>query len=67
MAPNLCHHRWTVDTPEGFDLISRILGALYLHNADFNMDDVLLGQHPAWPRINAFVQQKTVTPSIGSS
>lgn len=66
MNPNLSHHRWTVDTPEDFELITRILGALYVRKPDFNMNDVLalLEEHPDWAAINAHVQQKSVTPQL---
>lgn len=58
--PDLSHHRWTVDTPEDFDLVSRILEALYDTNPDFGTPDVLelLARHPDWSRINAHVAQK---------
>lgn len=64
MSPDLSHHRWTVDTPEDFELISRILQALYPGRPDFTMHDVLglLGRQPEWVKINAHVAQKTVSP-----
>lgn len=57
---NLSHHRWTVDTPEDFELIRLILEALYPVKPEFEMQDVLalLDQHPDWVQINAHVQQK---------
>lgn len=53
-------HRWTVDTPEDFELISRIVTALYLDNPLFSMEDCLnlLNQHRDWTLINADVEQK---------
>lgn len=62
-SSDLSWHRWTVDTPEDFDLVSRIIGALYPRNPRFVLQDVLalLGQHPEWLQINAHVQQKSVT------
>lgn len=62
MKPNLSHHRWTVDTPEDFDLVSRLLIALYPHKPQFTMRDVLdvLEEHPDWPAINAHVEQRAV-------
>lgn len=62
MSPDLSHHRWTVDTPEDFELVSRILGELYPRKPQFTMADVLalLERHPDWPAINAHVAQKTV-------
>ena len=69
MTPNLSHHRWTVDTPEDFELIRHILEALYARKADFDMTDVLalLDEHPSWPLINAHMQQKTVNMSAVES
>lgn len=65
MAPNLCHHRWTVDTPEDFELVSRILLALYPSNPEFCIADVLalLEQHPSWEHINQHVLQKSARPA----
>lgn len=59
----LAQHRWTVDTPEDFELVSRIIGALYPSNPAFGLADViaLLERHPQWSGINAHVVQKTVT------
>ncbi|MEO8313283.1 MAG: glycosyltransferase family protein [Pseudomonadota bacterium] len=64
MRPDLSAHRWTVDTPEDFELISRILGSLYVRKPLFDMNDVLalLEDHPEWSAINAHVEQKVVTP-----
>ncbi len=60
--PDLSMHRWTVDTPEDFELVSRILGALYNDHPNFEMDDVLelLTRHPDWIEINRHVEQRTV-------
>ena len=59
MAPNLSHHRWTVDTPEDFELVSRLLKTLKPH---FTLHDVLalLDKHPDWCAINAHVEQKAL-------
>lgn len=64
MTPDLSHHRWTVDTDADFDLVSRILTALYPFRPDFTLQDVLelLDRHPEWDKINAHVAQKAVTP-----
>lgn len=64
-APDLSAQRWTVDTPEDFELVSRILGALYAVRPDFTIDDVLalLARHPDWIEINRHVEQKTVAAS----
>ena len=65
MAPDLSHHRWTVDTPEDFELVRRILEALYPSNPGFGMADVLalLAEHPDWEAINRHIAQKTVNPA----
>jgi spore coat polysaccharide biosynthesis protein SpsF len=54
------HHRWTVDTPEDFELVERIISALYPEKPDFTWLDVLelLKMHPDWVHINAHVEQK---------
>jgi spore coat polysaccharide biosynthesis protein SpsF len=54
------HHRWTVDTIEDFELIKRMMEALYLTNRRFTMQDclALLDRHPDWEAINANVEQK---------
>lgn len=63
--PDLSAHRWTVDTPEDFQVVRLILQTLYPRRPTFSMSDVLalLEQHPDWVRINANVQQKTVNPA----
>lgn len=57
---DVSHHRWTVDTPEDFELIRRIIEALYPIKPEYEMQDVLalLDHHPDWVQINAHVQQK---------
>ncbi len=54
--------RLTVDTPEDFELIKKILETLYPTNPFFSLKDVsyLLYQHPDWKAINSSVIQKTV-------
>lgn len=53
-------HRWTVDTPEDFELVRRILEALYERKPEFTLEDCLelLSRHPDWAAINAGVVQK---------
>jgi spore coat polysaccharide biosynthesis protein SpsF len=53
-------HRWTVDTPEDFELIRRILEALYPDKPQFTLEDCLglLRQHPAWSELNCGIKQK---------
>jgi spore coat polysaccharide biosynthesis protein SpsF len=59
---NLSQHRWTVDVPEDFELISRLIAALYPKNPQFKLKDVLdiLDIHPEWSQINQHIQQKPV-------
>ena len=59
--PDLSHHRWTVDTPEDFELVSRIIAELYPRTPRFTIVDVLalLEAHPSWVEINAHVQQRS--------
>lgn len=56
----LAHHRWTVDTPEDFTLVERIISALYPDKPRFGLADIveLLKKYPDWIDINAHVQQK---------
>ena len=62
-SPDLSTHRWTVDTPEDFDLVSRLIGAVADSRAGHGVDDVLavLAKHPEWENLNRHVVQKTVT------
>jgi spore coat polysaccharide biosynthesis protein SpsF len=57
---DLAHHRWTVDTPEDFELVERIISALYPARPQFTLVDIveLLKKYPDWVDINAHVQQK---------
>ncbi len=57
---DLSRHRWTVDTPEDYELVGRIFAALSPRKPDFVMDDVLglLREHPEWSRINEHVIQR---------
>jgi len=53
-------YRWTVDTPEDFELIRRIIEELYTVKPDFTMADCLevMRRHPDWVKINQHVEQK---------
>ena len=57
---DLSHHRWTVDTPEDFDLVSKIFSELYPYDPSFGISEVLqlLHRHPEWSAINSHVSQK---------
>lgn len=59
-SENQSHHRWTVDTPEDFELIKRIIEAIYPNLPDLTLKDCfnLLENNPEWLTINAHVQQK---------
>ena len=56
------YYRWTVDTPEDFELIKRLLTELYTVNPQFSLEDCLslLEKYPEWTEINARIQQKLV-------
>ncbi len=55
-------HRWTVDTPEDLQLISKIIESLYPIKPDFSIQDIfnLLQENPEWEEINSHVKQKTI-------
>lgn len=65
LTPPAEQHRWTVDTEADFELIKRILEALYPSSPQFRMEDVfnLLKKHPSWSQLNAHIEQKTVPHS----
>jgi spore coat polysaccharide biosynthesis protein SpsF len=54
------NYRWTVDTIEDFELIEKMIQALYPKDEKFGLEDclLLLSQHPDWMKINACVEQK---------
>lgn len=54
------HHRWTVDTPEDFELVKRIIEELYPFKKIFDYVDMLeiLKKNPGWYYINEEVRQK---------
>jgi spore coat polysaccharide biosynthesis protein SpsF len=56
------HHRWTVDTPEDFELIEKIIEAIYPRQPNFRLEDCLslLKKHPEWYIINSHVSQKKI-------
>ena len=59
-SQNLNHCRWTVDTPEDYELVSLLFGAVHQTHPEFCLGDLLaeMGRHPEWMRINQHVQQK---------
>lgn len=54
--------RWTVDTEEDFELIKRMIEALYPKKKDFAFEDMLqlVQEHPEWEDINRHIEQKPV-------
>ncbi len=52
--------RWTVDAPEDFELVKRVLEALYPADPAFGWREVLalLKLRPDWAALNAHVEQK---------
>jgi spore coat polysaccharide biosynthesis protein SpsF len=59
---DLSGHRWTVDTPEDFALVSRLIGTLYPVLPRFALQDMLawLKGHPEVSALNAHVEQKAL-------
>jgi len=57
---DLSGYRWTVDTEDDFQLIRKMLEALYPSKMNFTLKDCLdlLSEHPDWHLINAHVCQK---------
>ena len=55
-------YRWTVDTPEDFELIKRILEALYPDKPEFGLEDILrvMEDNPDWIELNRHVVQKAI-------
>lgn len=54
------HFRWTVDTPEDFQLISKLISTLYPQKPLFTFEDLLhlMQRHPEWHHINSQIKQK---------
>lgn len=53
-------YRWTVDTKEDFELVKKIIEALYPKKPHFDLEDMLAlsKKHPEWDKINQHVLQK---------
>lgn len=62
---DLSHHRWTVDTPEDYELVRRLFEALHPARPHFTQNDILavLDAHPDWIAINQHIRQKPATES----
>ena len=56
---NQSSHRWTVDTEEDLELVSKIINALYPVKVDFTLKDILnlVEKNPEWTTINAHIEQ----------
>jgi spore coat polysaccharide biosynthesis protein SpsF len=56
--PETASHRWSVDTPEDYELLKRIYAEF--PGDDFTWEEVLtlLGRHPDWAEINRHIEQK---------
>lgn len=54
------HLRWTVDTPEDFEFVTRVYQALYPAKTDFSYFEVLdlVQRHPNLTAINQHIEQK---------
>lgn len=59
-AVDLSRHRWTVDTVEDFEFVSRILGVF--GGSEFSWGNVLelLDRNPDWCAVNASIHQRSV-------
>ena len=57
---NLSHFRWTVDYPEDFILIEKIIKGVYPNNPDFDMFYILefLKNNPELTKINSKISKK---------
>ncbi len=66
---NLGTQRWVLDTPEDFELISRILTELYPRMPNFRTQDIVevLKHHPTWLQLNAHVAQNLVAGFPGET
>lgn len=54
------HHRWTLDTAEDFELISKLIGAGLKTGAHFGLKELIeiSSKNPEWEKINLSVEQK---------
>lgn len=60
-VPDLSAHRWTLDTPDDWELIRRVAEALGPQGQCFTTDAVLalLAEKPDWTKLNAHTEQKS--------
>jgi len=63
LKDNYSAHRWTLDTPEDFQLISEIYKHLYKGTHDFYLQEILglFGQIPELLQINSHIEQKKIS------
>jgi spore coat polysaccharide biosynthesis protein SpsF len=56
------NHRWTLDTPEDFELIQNIYKHLYKGQHDFYLNDIimLMKKYPELIKINEHIEQKKI-------
>jgi spore coat polysaccharide biosynthesis protein SpsF len=56
-------HRWTLDTPEDYRLITLLAENLYPKKPNFNLEDLtqLISKHSDWSLINSHIAQKRDT------
>ncbi|MEO8570327.1 MAG: glycosyltransferase family protein [Chloroflexota bacterium] len=57
---DLSGHRWTVDTPEDYELIRRIYDKLGRDDAPWRDALAVVEAHPDWSALNRHIEQKTV-------
>lgn len=60
---DLSHHRWTVDTPEDYELVRRLFETLFTVQPEFTQEDILalLDTRPDWCALNQHIEQKQAT------
>jgi spore coat polysaccharide biosynthesis protein SpsF len=60
---DLSGQRWTVDTPEDYELVQRLFDAVFAHHPEFTLADLLAAMqaHPDWLAINQHIRQKPAT------
>jgi len=59
---DLSAHRWTVDTPEDYDLVTRIYGSFGHDRFTWREALAVVEEHPDWADLNARVQQNALPP-----
>lgn len=66
---DLSRHRWTVDTPADYRLVSLLFETLYPRQPDFTLQDILnlVEKHPAWEEINRGISQHQPVQSAGGT